>query len=61
MKTLEELLEWAIGKAYIEILGDGSTNVEMFRDEFETVYSAKTLHRALEKAYNREGKGKCNH
>jgi len=48
--TLRSLLQWAKGKAYIEIYPDGSASVQMTLDDFETRYEAPTLFRALLKA-----------
>ena len=55
-QTTEELLEWAKGHCFIEILVSGQAEVQMQRDDYETRYTDCTLRRAILRAQRGEKK-----
>jgi hypothetical protein len=54
MKTIQQLMKWAKGKAYYSVTVDGGARVEMKHDHFNTVYDGDTLYEALQEAYRQE-------
>ena len=60
--TTDELLEWATGQClYIEIYGDGSTQIERKDDDdgmYRDLCDGPTLNAALRRAYKKIGGGK---
>ena len=49
--SLKKLLKWALWKCYIEIHVHSDAEVQMNRDDFDTIYYGETLYEALKTAY----------